>query len=64
MAKQTKEKGFKTVCNDIISAHPKMPICQSIVRGRALSGVHSETVDFGLRQGRTRVFAAGVAALR
>ena len=39
-----------------------MPICQSIVLGRTLPGVHSEMVDFGPRQGRTRVFAAGVAS--
>ncbi len=32
--------------------------------GGALSGVRSEMVDFGPRQGRTRVFAAGVAVLR
>jgi hypothetical protein len=45
------------------SFHPEMPISQSIVVERALPGVHSEMVDFGPRQGRTRVFAAGVAAL-
>jgi len=49
---------------ELISTHPQMPISQSIVLGRALPGVHSEMVDFGPRQGRTRVFAAGVAALR
>ena len=36
------------------SAHPQMPISQSIVLGRALPGVHSEMVDFGPRQGHPR----------
>ncbi len=32
--------------------------------GGTLPGVRSEMVDFGPRQGRTKVFAAGVAGLR
>ncbi len=46
------------------SAHPQIPIYQSMTLGGALSGVRSEMVDFGPRQGRTRVFATGVARLR
>ncbi len=51
-------KGF------LVSAHPQIQICQSMTFGGAVSGVRSEMVDFGPRQGRTRVFAAGVAGLR
>ncbi len=60
----------------LISVHPRIPIYQSRTFGEALSGVRSEMVDFGPRQGRpgemcfafhragTRVFATGVAGLR
>ncbi len=46
------------------SAHPRISIYQSMTFGEALSRVRSEMIDFGPRQGRTRVFAAGVAGLR